>query len=310
MKKRSRIIFALLLVLALLLGLLLLIGGENEEDATDPVPTIEKDSITAIEWSNSGEEIRLEKREGTWYWAEDDIFPVDQLISGDLATTLSSLRTNAHIPKEEVVNEEDYGLHYPIRTLAVEGRDGTRYEYEVGNQSTLNSSYFYVRVNGEDVYLVNEAIYNDFEKALYDIIEEDDIPSFTNISSVTFETADSTSVYTRTEDGEGWLRSINGDESAEVDTDETNALIKKITGLKWAYCVHYSPGEEEKAEYGTEKPSCTVTVISEGAGGEESEFVLLIGNDAGDYSYAKLSSSDMVYLIDGETADAFKSADK
>jgi len=297
MKKRRPVILLLLLVILALLAavLFLLTGNEEPEIAAPSVPRVSADTISAMEWTNSGEAVRLVKKDGKWHWAEDDRFPVDQLKAEELANVFTSLSSTAYIAADEVANEKDYGLHFPLRTLAAEDETGSRITYEIGSQSPLNSSYFYTRVNGSDVYLVNRPIYDAFEYGIYDIIQTEEIPAFVNISSVKFETADSHAVYTKTDDGNGWLK--NG---IEADTAAVNAVVKQITGLEWAYCVHFAPDEAERSEYGTDTPTCTVTVTHEGE-----DFILHLGNTAAEYTYAKLDGSDMVYLIDSAAADAF-----
>ena len=306
MKKRRPVILILLLVvLALLLGALVLLTGSKEPEIADPaVPKASADTISAMEWSNAGEEVRLVKTNGKWHWAGDDRFPVDQLKAENLAGVFTSLSSYGYVAQSEITDEKDFGLHFPLRTVAFEDQNG-RFVYEIGNQSPLNSSYFYARVNGGDVYLVNRAIYDDFEYNLYDIIQMEAIPAFTNISSVTFETEDSSAVYIRAENGEDWLKAVNGCAAEAADTATVNALVKQITGLEWAYCAHFAPDADEISEYGTAAPTCTVTVEHEG-----DDFVLCLGTDAAEYTYAKLQNSDMVYLIDGAAADAFIAASK
>lgn len=307
MKKRRPVILVLLLVvLAVLIAALVLLTGGKENEIADPsVLRVSADTISAMEWTNAGEEVRLVKKNGKWHWAGDDRFPVDQLKAEELSNVFTSLTSTAYIAADELGDLKDYGLHFPLRTLAAEDENGSRITYEIGSQSPLNSSYFYVRVNGSDVYLVERPIYDAFEHGLYDVIQTEEIPAFVNISSVKFETDGSYAVYTRDDSGEGWLKSVNGGEAVETDTSSTNALVKQITGLEWAYCVHFAPDETERAEYGTDTPSCTVTVKHEGE-----DFVLELCKNAGEYTYAKLKGSDMVYLIDGTVADAFMGASK
>ncbi|MBR6735617.1 MAG: hypothetical protein IKL92_01955, partial [Oscillospiraceae bacterium] len=60
MKKRRPVILLLLLVILALLAavLFLLTGNEEPEIAAPSVPRVSADTISAMEWTNSGEAVR------------------------------------------------------------------------------------------------------------------------------------------------------------------------------------------------------------------------------------------------------------
>lgn len=105
-----------------------------------------------------------------------------------------------------------------------------------------------------------------------------------------------------------------------LDTELTESLISNITGLTWISCVDYK-AEEKLADYGLDAPRAVVTIDylktvqvatneTDEDGNtiyetqtENAQLTLEIGADTEDGSYARISGSGMVYLIDSNICE-------
>ena len=299
MKKRSKKLLIMLCALVVVIGGVLLIKlfvkEDNTQDTSVPLNIIGEDNeIASLEWVYESEDIKLTKTGDTWAYAEDSSYPLDQTIPKSMADYLSGLTaSNAYEKTDEL---SSYGLSEPAITITVGLSDGTSKQLLVGSMNDITDEYYVKLADSDTVYLVDSSINDGFSYTLYDMVKQEEIPTMSNIKKFTVLNSKFSYMLEYIEDANltytneyVWYLS-----KQPLDTTKVNALVNSITGLTWSYCKNYNATAEDLKEYGFDAPT-TVTIVY----GSDT-FVLIIGGktDDGNYRYAKLADSKMVYAID------------
>lgn len=314
MKRMTKLI-ALMGVLAVLMGATLLVqkwNPENQPEETEPAEiifTLDADSVTALSWDYS-EKVNFICEEGQWR-NEDEAFPLDESYIETILETLAEVEAYKTI--ENADDLDQYGLEAPICAITVTADQV--WNLAIGQETGLGGERYFSIGDG-NVYLVDEGILDAFSYGLYDLLEYETIPEMEDVTSVTI-TADTQSLALEWEENSGRAYSDEyvwflGDQA--LDTELTEAFVENITGLSWGECVDYSA--EDLSLYGLDDPAVTATVeylqTAQLATGETDEegnavyetvisaqvFVLELGDDTDEGTYARLGGSDMVYLVD------------
>lgn len=176
MKKQSKGLLILLILLALLVGAFFLIKSYNEKESTKEeedtavkVIDIERDDIVKFTYDYNGETYTYEKVDDTWYYAEDHSINITQYQIKNMLTNLAPLK--AELVIEGVTDMDQYGLADSERSIQFE-TEGASYIFEVGSFNST-SSVHYIRKPSEDtVYAVSSATVNLFNKDLEDLVDE------------------------------------------------------------------------------------------------------------------------------------------
>lgn len=210
--------------------------------------------------------------------------------------------------------------------MTVTTQDGD-YTLAIGDETTMGGQR-YASTGDGSVYLVDSSLLDAFSYGLYAFVAEEDIPAMNDLTAFTVESGnrDLNLVYLEDSglaysDHYVWFQQ-DGENYTTLDTELTESFIENITLLTWSQCVNYHADEETLAEYGLDEPAAVVTVdyvetTQEDSGLTDEDgnpiydtletdytFVLEIGNYDGEYCYARIAGSDMVYYIDATVADA------
>lgn len=340
-KKMLGLIGIFLLFLACYL-LLTIINKEEEEEDTSVVAFLtDADQITAVSFAAGGENFSFSDDSGTWVYADDDTFPLN---TSTLQSTLSSLsEISATRELTEVTDFDQYGLSTPAYEIKMTSSEDGEITLDIGDANSLTGSYYFRVNDGDSVYLVDSSIFDLFDCTLFDFIAADDIPSLTDVSSLTFDNGEKTTFVQYADGYDGWYSPLytwfikDGDDFTAADSDNVESLVTTISGLSWTSCVAYNVSEDDLADYGLDDPAGTVSVdytetsyVDSGetdddgntlydTNTEDKTFTLQIGDsikedssdseEATTYYYAKTFDSDLVYLISGDTADTLLAVD-
>lgn len=215
MKKQQRQMLILLIVLVALLALFFGVKQYNKIQAQKPAE--EEEMITVIDaagediikliYDYDGETYTFEKKEDTWYAAEDASLNIKQTRLTNMVGALTPLEATQKI--EDVSDFSQYGLEEPQRTITVETAEKSDILY-VGDKNELTSSY-YVCLPGETVvYTVSSSDISRFNYALADLIEEEEE-----------ESTDEAESASEAEGGDGSESAKGGDEIAAGDDSES-----------------------------------------------------------------------------------------
>jgi len=320
--KRGKKLFALLLVLVLVLGAtyaVTLLNSENDQTEEEPVTTVftlDADNVTYISWDYY-EPVSFEKRDGQWSYTGDSSFPLDSSYIDTMLDALAEVITYKTI--EAVEDWDQYTLEEPYCeiSLTVGGID---YTLKIGEESALGGQRYFSIGDG-NAYLIDSAVLDAFSYELYDLLVMESIPDMSNVTSMNVESvAESYTVaysygselsYT---DEYVWFM-----EDKVLDTQLTENLLATMTDLYWVECVEFHA--TDLSEYGLSSPDAVITVnymqTAEVATNETDEdgnpiyetvqseeaFMLEIGNETGDYRYARISGSNMVYKVPSSIAE-------
>lgn len=219
---------------------------------------------------------------------------------------------------ENVTDWDQYGLEAPLCTITV--TTDTTHVLDIGNETSMGGERYFSTGDG-NVYLVDSSILDPFCYELYDVLKYESIPPFTDVTGMEVD-SDAQSYAVTCKENSGlayfgeyaWIM-----DDKVVDTELTEDLISTLLDVSWIGCVNYNA--DDLSVYGLEDPVATITLnyietvsVSTGEVDEEGDtvfetredptaFVLEIGGTVGNYRYAKIPDSNMIYTIDGDMVD-------
>ncbi|MGM9606084.1 MAG: DUF4340 domain-containing protein [Oscillospiraceae bacterium] len=335
--KRSKRLMLLALALVILAGASFAALKLNPDtDAADSageeavsIYTVDPESVTKLSWTYNGETVTLMDAGDGWMYADDRNFPLDESYLDDMLDALSEITSSKTI--ENVEDLAQYGLEEPACAITVTA--GKTSEIKLGDTTSLGGQR-YLSLGDGNVYLVDSSLLDDFSYGLYDIIRKESIPSMSTIRSFVVDDGDRQFTIDYLEesglahsDQYTWFAETE-DGYCTLDTELARDFVEQVTDLKWGKCVDYKATASALKEYGLDDPAVTVTVtyvetsqvetnMTDDDGKTiydtketEQTFVLEIGGYNGNYCYARLAGSQMVYLISADICDCLLYTDE
>lgn len=208
--------------------------------------------------------------------------------------------------------------------------EGQTCEILLGGYSAMDSER-YVSVGDGNAYLVKEDPLPRFETELGDLIRNDEIPDFEEVTQVQFSGAESEKIVYEEDSADTYYAEDvyfmkRGGESLPLDSVRVDDYLDTVRNLNLKDYVTYNVTEEELKAYGMDTPELSIqldyTTADEGSGEKTSGvFTLQIGRDpaerekeeaAGEASeeteeevtaYARVGESQIIYQI---TADQYE----
>ena len=221
---------------------------------------LSSDSVQSLSWTYESQSLAFHKDE-QWLYDEDEAFPVDQEKIDELLSTFEAFGVSFII--EDVEDYGQYGLDDPLCTIELTTADQT-YEILLGDYSTMDSQR-YVSIGDGNVYLVQNDPLDDFSIVLSDMIDNDDVPTFDEVTQIQFSGTedyqityeeDSSSTY-REEDV--YFTQQDGDD-VPLDTSKVDSYLQTIHNLDLSNYTTYNATDEEIAACGLDDPQLTITV--------------------------------------------------
>ena len=277
-KKGKGLLFAVLILIVLLV-LYFVIDlqqkkadqeAETEETEESSLPvSVTEDEISKVTVKNGDVTMTYVKNDDTWTYEEDPDFPLDESAVNTKMNRLTTLTVDRVLESPEDLSE--YGLDKPQQEVTVLKTDGTTFTLYIGNQNSSNND-FYVKVDdGADVYTMPSSSVNAFNMQPYDVAKADSFPTLesTNIRDIKVEKEDGTVEFSSDETGTSWtVKDQDGNEEtagATAASDLTNA----VSSLTYKKFIDYKG--DDLAQYGLDKPTETVTVVTEETEAETEE---------------------------------------
>ena len=277
-KKGKGLLFAVLILIVLLV-LYFVIDlqqkksdqeAETEETEESSLPvSVTEDEISKVTVKNGDVTMTYVKNDDTWTYEEDPDFPLDESAVNTKMNCLTTLTVDRVLESPEDLSE--YGLDKPQQEVTVLKTDGTTFTLYIGNQNSSNND-FYVKVDdGADVYTMPSSSVNAFNMQPYDVAKADSFPTLesTNIRDIKVEKEDSTVEFSSDESGTSWtVKDQDGNEEtagATAASDLTNA----VSSLTYKKFIDYKG--DDLAQYGLDKQTETVTIVTEGTEAETEE---------------------------------------
>jgi len=301
-------------------------AAADTEEETVEVTKPEKADIVGISYEYDGETVALTREDSAsdWVYADDDAFPLDQTYPAEMLAVIDALEPTREFSGGTLA---DYGLDEPELIVNVTDNDGNEYQYSIGSENELTYEYYMATDDSDMIYTVDSSMLDNFSYDLFDLIEMEDVPAMNDVESVSI-TAGTRSVVLNYDpsadltysDAFVWYSDENG-ETYPLGTDEVEALMDDLNAMTWRACMSYDADSSTLGTYGLEEPAATIVVryyadVTTATGetddngdpittttSEERAFTLELGNFVGDYCYARLGGSSMVYTIDATLAD-------
>lgn len=345
MKRRKTIILLLGILTAVSAVTLVIRQVEDRKEQiknTDEVIlSVNPDEVDSLAWKYDSTELSFHKTEKTWLWDGDGAFPVNADVIRSLISDFESFSASFIIENADDLSQ--YGLDAPICTITLSAGEQT-HGILLGSYSTMDSQR-YVSVGDGNVYLVSEDPFYDFEIVLDDTIQNDEIPSIENVSSIQFAGAENYTIHYAENSADTYCAedvyfTQQDGASVPLDTDNVDAYLSAVSDLSLTDYSSYNVTDEELAEWGLDTPALTVTVNyttnsdktnssqteDDSDGDSDHTFALHVGlnqkelaekeeaeaknkeYDGTVTAYARIDNSKMVYQISSDDFDSLAAA--
>lgn len=242
----------------------------------------------------SGDRTSLQKQGSNWQITQPAAAPADEAEISGLTSNLASLEVQRVID-EQASDFKQYGLD-PARIEVTFKADGKEHALQLG-QKTPTGADMYARLPGQPrVFLVSSYLDATFNKSTFDLRDKTILKiDRDKVDRVEIESADRTVALAKR--GAEWR--ITAPMDARADFAAIEGILGRLNTSPMKAIIEES---KELKEYGLDKPSATVRVISGSA-----QAGLAIGKSAGEgVVYAKDLSRPMIFTVDSALADELK----
>ena len=243
-KRTFRILLAIAVVLAVALAAVLIYKNQAAQAQAEAEAQAEADAVitqeqeyNALSYNNGSATLSFTLDEnGSWVWADDPTFPLDQTTVTAIVDLISSLTPQQTITDGDTL--EAYGLDNPTATLTASGADGASLTLSLGKTTTDGESY-YMMMNEDQstVYIIAGTLYDYLSTPIYDMCILPEIPDLAeeNLDSITVTGTVTTALTaareeTEASDGEG------------TDGEETDTQAVTVT---WTCLLYTSDAADE-----------------------------------------------------------------
>ena len=298
----------------------------EEEAAQEAASAITEDhGYTSLTYTNSTATLSFTQDEdGSWIWADDPEFPLDDSTITYIIQILQSLKPQQTITDGDTL--EAYGLDQPSATLtATDAETGETLKLTFGKATTDGTSYYMLMNDAESpVYIVSDTLYNYLSTPIYDMCVLPELPVLTEetLNSLTIQGAVETTLTaahnesTSTDETDG----EDGEETSSVtwtsgETDVTDnetlqSLLDELSTLSFTKCADYKPSDEAVELCGFGSPTAVLTASYVTDSGTEGTLTLTLGtkNVDGDSYYARMDDDTTIYLISASAVSALVTA--
>lgn len=279
---------------------------ENIQNSDEVVLNIDPDSVTALSFKNETTELSFTKGDG-WTYDEDSAFPVDEDKINELLSVFEDFGVSFTV--EDVEDYSQYGLDDPVAVISITTEDET-YEIKLGDFSKMDSQR-YVSIGDGNVYLVTTDPLDEYSAELPDMLKDDEIPSWDQVTSLTFKgecaytfnyEEDSNASY----DADDVYFISDGNEKLNLDTTLVESYTNTIKNLTLSDYVSYNATDDDLETYGLDDPDLTMNITYEMVD-SEGTFVLHIARnpsedeeDEVENAYARVDDSRIIYVLSAD----------
>ena len=319
--QERRIVTFLSAVLAVLFAIVLVLLGarykqnraekEAAQEAGSTSPAADPVAYTALSYENGSFTLSFSLDEnGSWVWADDPSFPLDDTTILGITGQLASWKPQQTVTDAEVL--ADAGFDQPNGSLTATTAKGDT-TLLFGRTTTDGSSY-YIRLNGDETtaYILPDTLYQLMSRPIYDMMALPELPALPEdrLLSVTIQGPDEedgnvgrVTVLTayQGESGTSW----RGDGANITDAPVVRALLADLAALTITKCVDYHPSDDAASLCGFDHPAAQVSIRYTTETDAEQTLTLTIGsrlpNETG--RYVRLGSDSTIYFLPTELLD-------
>lgn len=286
-KRTFRILLAIAVVLAVALAAVLIYKNQAAQAQAEAEAQAEADAVitqeqeyNALSYNNGSATLSFTLDEnGSWVWADDPTFPLDQTTVTAIVDLISSLTPQQTITDGDTL--EAYGLDNPTATLTASGADGASLTLSLGKTTTDGQSY-YMMMNEDQstVYIIAGTLYDYLSTPIYDMCILPEIPDLAeeNLDSITVTGTVTTALTAAREETEA----ADGEETDGEETDtqavtvtwtdgegtdvtenqQLTALLTELETFTLTKCADYRPSDEAVSLCGFDAPAAVAEIVS------------------------------------------------
>lgn len=323
--KRLYVVLAVLLAACIATFALSRYKAQKEQIQTsgETILSISADEVESLSWDYDGQTLSFH-RDGAWSYDDDAAFPVDAEQMNLLLEPFAAF--GAAFIIEDVDDLGQYGLDNPVCTIRITA-GGETHTIQLGDYSKMDAQR-YVSIGDGNVYLAAHDPLDEFDVTLDELIDQDDIPAFGQVSELRFSGAENYAVSYQ-EDGGNTYREddvyFTEQDGAQVplDPDRVEDYLQAIQSLSLTDCVTYSANDDDLQSCGLDSPELIIEVAYDGEDGASGTFTLNVSRDpderaaeapaAGESeeeitAYARVGQSKLLYQITGAEYEALMAA--
>ncbi len=252
--------------------------------------------VDRLEWRYSEELAFTRDESGTWQYANDSAFPLDETYLKAALNAISSISASRTF--EGITQWEEYGLDTPLCTLSV--TVGAQvYTLSFGDETSLGGERYLTLGDGK-LYLVDADLVSYFNYGLYDLLILEEVPDLSAVTAIALESGEQSWEIEYLENSglsysDLYVWFMDG---AALDNEVCNAIPEFLEAIDLTNCVNYNA--QDLSEYGLDAPLLAITVtytyIDDADGAAKSGTCTLeFGGEEG--RYARFADSNMVYFV-------------
>lgn len=187
-------------------------------------------------------------KDSVWQIKGDEKFPLDTYTVTEMAKAIASIGANRHVVNLTTVSDKsaalvEYGFDEPFCTIKVT-YDDAEYEYILGDHNSFSYGYYFRIGEGDDIYMIADALYDYFDYTSDDLIVLDKMPEYDSGAFAGFK-----------------LTTPDGEKETE-DIDAVSSLIDIFVGTELTRWVEYGVAESDLEKYGlSEDKRTTLTAL-------------------------------------------------
>lgn len=338
--KRNRI-FILIIILIVLLGAYVgvlkyndYIANKEESDESIVITSLDSDSVTALQYTNNGEEFSFHKSDEEWLWAQDNTLPITQSYVENILSNACSLNA-VRLLEDNLDNIATYGLDTPAFTVILTSSDGTQTTIYIGDKNSATSNYYCTVEGSTNVYTIDESLVSTLGYTLNEMVAFEEIPNMTsaNITDISYTDTDTSLNFDYFASGNAgydysgsslWFLNTKYGLSA-CDVTAISTLETNISSLTFDSLVKYNATQEDLSAYGLDSPIATLNIgytttyeetetqtdtstedTSSNTITLDNTFTLIIGNTDGSGNYyVTVNGMTGVYTMAAESVEYF-----
>jgi hypothetical protein len=274
--------------------------SKKSEDIVSMAVSNKKGSYTLVPAAKSSAAASGATAEVTYEVKELKDIPINESAATQAVTNGYSLNATKNLGA--VTNLEEYGLKNPQAKVEVKFKDGSTYNYKIGNVSPTDSTAYYMcGENSNTVYIVNidagilESKNYFVNKTIFAISSSSGTNDFTalKLSGTNFPGA-------ITIEKNGTENTIISPFRAKTDTTALEKVQSALASLTADSVEAVHPDAAALKSYGLDNPAAIAEFTA-----NKSSYKLLIGARKGSSYYAMLDKGKAVYLIKEDSISAW-----